>query len=971
MYKRKRLVAQSSFIAISLSWAVAASAQVTENDHAENLDEVVVTGSSLKGVAPVGSSLSTLSSSQIQDTAAQTMQQILKMSPAVTGLQGPSQGGFGSADNSGTNAPTIHGLGASASNSTLVLMNGHRLPTSGANHMLTDPNMIPPIALDRVEVLADGASSVYGSDAVAGVINFITKKYYEGWEVDGQKGFGSNYGTDNGQMLFGHAWDNGNFLAAYSYSYRSNLPASARSYSSSVDFAKLGGNNANASNRCNNPSLTSGASTYFNTGSPGSYSTEPLGYGAQAGGGCNPTAWDLLPEEVRNTAYVEINQDLNDKLHFTADFDYSDRKDTQAVSRGTATATIYGPGSTVPAGRSVNPFFQQFALVNGATGASTSPTSYTINLDGDGLFGPGATSIGEAEDIYAHVDLTYDITSQWSANFGGILGHDHSQILSNGTLNSATFNLAANGFTSAPVNGINESVSQALTAANAFDPFNGHTSAATLASLLDSSTYYSTTQTLENVYGKVSGELFNLPGGAVKIAVGGEYLDYAIDQVHTALNGLGPASADSVYIPLTYGRNVYSGYSELYLPIVKDWFVKSIDVDASVRYDHYSDFGGTTNPKIGANIEPFSWIKIRGSYSKSFVAPALTSIGANAYGQTGESAFAYESGGSVPGGLASVPIANYPGVQNIPGAVCSATTCNLTSITGAQMSGGKSGLKPQTGNDTSAGFDFTPDQVPGMRLSLTYWSDELRNGITSPQSVYATSSSSLQNLLQIYPNGASPAQIAAAQGVLPTSGASSPVYWIYNYEQNNVLNLNVAGIDVEGLYRLPTEDAGNYMLDVAFTRKTQFDQFFGTNGRVFSVLGTAGFNTTFPSLKWEGRATFSWDKGPFNAAVTANYEGSYIWWGAGVVNPIVKTNGVPTGGGDKVGAFATVDLHAGYTLENISFLKSANVYVDVSNLLDTSPPFVNTATTNGAVGYDSLDANPLGRVVSVGLRAKF
>jgi iron complex outermembrane receptor protein len=968
MWGRKRLVAHSSILAITLSWAVASYAEGQAAD--SEMNEVVVTGTSIKGVAPVGSSLSTLSADQIHETAAQSMQQVLKMAPAVTGLQAPSQGGFGSADNSGTDAPTIHGLGASASNSTLILMNGHRLPTSGANHVLTDPNIIPPIALERVEVLADGASSVYGSDAVAGVINFITRKYFEGWEVDGQAGFGDSYRTYNAQTLYGHGWDNGNFLAAFSYSFRSNLPAQSRSYSKSVDFAPLGGNNANASNRCTSPSLTSGA-TYFNTGTAGAYSTEPVGYGAQAGGSCNPTNWDLIPQEVRNTAYVEINQELSDKWHFSADFDYSNRKDTQQVSRGTASATIYGPGSTVPTGRSTNPFFQQFTLLNAATGATSSPTSYTLNFDGNKLFGPGALSIGEAEDLYGHVDLTYDITSKWNVNFGGLLGRDRSQIITSGALNSATFNLATNGFTSAPINGVTNSVSQALTTANAFDPFNGGTSAGTLGSLIDSSTYYTTTQTLENAYAKVSGELFNLPGGPVKLAVGGETIDYSIDQGHTALNGLGPASADSVYIPLSYGRDVYSGYAEAYLPLVKDMLVKSVDLDVSVRYDHYSDFGSTTNPKVGANVEPINGVKLRGSYSKSFVAPALTSIGANSSGQTGESAFTYEAGSAVPGGLASVPIAAYPGVQNIPGAICSATSCNLTSITGAQISGGKSGLKPQTGNDTSAGFDLTPDPVPGLRLSFTYWKDELRNGITAPSSVYALNTSSLNNLLQVFPGAATPAQIAAAQGVLPTSGASAPVYWTYNYTQNNVLNLNVAGIDLEALYRLST-NVGNFMFDASFTHKTQFDQFFGTGGTIFSVLGTAGFNTTFPSLTDSGRAMLSYDKGPFNAVLSINYEGPYTWWGGGVVNPIVKNGaGLPTGGGDKVNAFTTIDLHAGYTLENWSLLRSANVYVDITNLLDQAPPFVNTAATNGAVGYDSFSANPLGRVISIGLRSKF
>jgi iron complex outermembrane receptor protein len=85
-------------------------------------------------------------------------------------------------------APTIHSLGSSSSNSTLVLIDGHRISPGSQQQTLTDPNIVPPIAIERVEVLAEGASSVYGSDAVAGVVNFITRRNYKGFEVTGQVG---------------------------------------------------------------------------------------------------------------------------------------------------------------------------------------------------------------------------------------------------------------------------------------------------------------------------------------------------------------------------------------------------------------------------------------------------------------------------------------------------------------------------------------------------------------------------------------------------------------------------------------------------------------------------------------------------------------------------------------------------------------------------------------------------------------
>ncbi len=125
----------------------------------------MVTGTSIRGAAPVGSNVVAVGRKEIESTSAQTVQQILRTIPSITGSGATPQGG-----NPGNSfyAPTIHSLGSSSSNSTLVLIDGHRISPGSQQQTLTDPNIVPPIALERVEVLAEGASSVYGSDAVAG-----------------------------------------------------------------------------------------------------------------------------------------------------------------------------------------------------------------------------------------------------------------------------------------------------------------------------------------------------------------------------------------------------------------------------------------------------------------------------------------------------------------------------------------------------------------------------------------------------------------------------------------------------------------------------------------------------------------------------------------------------------------------------------------------------------------------------------
>jgi iron complex outermembrane receptor protein len=409
----------------------------------------------------------------------------------------------------------------------------------------------------------------------------------------------------------------------------------------------------------------------------------------------------------------------------------------------------------------------------------------------------------------------------------------------------------------------------------------------------------------------------------------------------------------------------------VFLPILKDSFVKSFEVILSGRIDHYSDVGTTRNPKIAANLEVVDGVKFRGNWARSFVAPALTSRGSNAAGLTGESGFSGINGGGIPGGSPTILIANFPGITSVPGAICGATTCTIGTVNGVLLTGGSGSLKPQTGQAFSLGVDLTPTFLPGFNLSVTYWNNKLRGGITAPQGALALGAADLSYLLQLYPAGMTPAQIAAVGAGVPQTGSiNTPAYFTYNFQQANVLNLNVSGLDISASYRVET-DIGRFDLGAAVSRKLKFDQFIGANGAKFSVLGTAGFNTTFPSLKFEGRFNVGYSNGGFSADVFVNHLGGYKNWSGSVANAVTRTNGVPTGGGDAVKSFTTVDMHLGYKFSDIGLLREAQLFVDATNVFNTAPPQYNAYTTNGAVAYDNINASPIGRVVTVGLRTKF
>src|ERR1043166_3090148 len=164
---------------------------------------VTVTGTSIRGQAPVGAAVITIDRAQIQETGAQTIQQLLANVPQLNDFGSAAVGG-GTAQ--GGVKPVIHSLGNSASDSTLVLIDGHRfMGTNGT--LAADPTLIPPNVVQNVEILPAGASASYGSDAVAGVLNFHLRKEYSGWETSAQYGTADHYNSFSLDQLFGHAWD--------------------------------------------------------------------------------------------------------------------------------------------------------------------------------------------------------------------------------------------------------------------------------------------------------------------------------------------------------------------------------------------------------------------------------------------------------------------------------------------------------------------------------------------------------------------------------------------------------------------------------------------------------------------------------------------------------------------------------------------------------------------------------------------
>jgi iron complex outermembrane receptor protein len=918
------------------------------------VEQVVVTGTSIRGVAPVGANVITLDQAQIRTSGAQTVQQLLTEVPQITGFNNYGQGSFGSADPSGTNAPTLHSLGASASNGTLILIDGHRLPLGGFNHTLADPSIIPPAAVARVEILPDGASAIYGSDAVAGVVNFITRRKLNGAEASAQAGFGDDYRTSNVNLLAGRTWDRGSAMVAYSYSHRSNLKNGDRDFYK-TDLRTLGGSNYNTF-ACAPAAVQPGGA-----GASPVYLAPYTGTGvSSANPSCNYSYdIDALPEETRHNVLARFEQKVGERLTLSADLVYSHRRDRQEIAvGGVSNIVVFGPGS-MPAGGAgqINPFFQSPA------GAPVERVSFAA----DGLF-PNAINRAGANTAFATVGADYDLGHAWSAELSGLYGQDESFSRNYGVLCASCLVLGLNGTTNVAGNPATPTfptrtgpaafvTNLPLTAANAIDVWNpagsNRTSAAALAGLLDNTSSFAR-QRIGNAKLVVGGPAFALPAGDVRVSVGAEVLRYTMAQANTATANGGQITRNAIVTDLDYSRTVYALFGETVVPIVGPAnavpLIRKLDLSAAVRYDHYDDFGGTTNPKLAAAWEVVEGLSFRGSWSTSFTAPALTSRGDDTFGVTSDSNFGVSAQQVLPG--------SFPGANTLPGcATVTATgSCNIGGgnvAQGIQLNGGNSALRPQTGDTHSFGVDWRPDFIRGLRLSVTYWAAKYKGLIAAPSFSQVVASPGLYGALILNPTAA---QVAAATaGLRPTSPLPTTVNFIYSFQQRNVSNLDASGLDLDARYSIPSR-WGDWTLGAAVSEKLKFEQQYGEGTPYLSRLNTAGINATFSSIRFMGRGMLGWSLENWAANLFVNHTGAY--WNR--TSAAVAVSGPR---GQRVASYTTIDAHLAYGIKAGGWLSDTELFADASNLFDRNPPFANVPG-----GYNLQDANPIGRVVSLGVR---
>jgi len=957
-------------------------------------DTIIVTGTSIKGAdAPIGSNVMSVGVQELEKTAATNLSTLVNTIPALS-----TNGSLAQGENLWSfYSPQIHQLGGSSSNTTLVVIDGMRMPGGGAQFNQTDPNIVPSSAMQRIDVLADGASAVYGSDAVAGVVNFVTRRTYEGLQINTQFANADSYDTWDLNGIWGTSWDTGGVYVAGQYSSASQLWVKDRDWASRGDYRDIGGSNTNgftcepATIRVtgvNSGTAPGGGQVFL---SPDATTTVPNN--AATNGVCNTSVYNsFIPSQYRMNGVIRVVNDFSDDFSLSASLLYN-RNQTRADSAPGQlnNATAFGVGAGV-AGQQ-NPFFTAPA---GAPEANTELINW-LALREDEKYGHTES---QQDVVYANVVLDYQISDKWSMTVADSIGWNRSALdgfkqfcVPCAMLGLNGTSQASGSTTASSIPGQNVVVLQLpLSTSNALDVWNAGAANLTDPLVLDRLYTNNTQNNNYNTFNQfrvvVQGDLFDMPAGPLQIAIGGEQMWQEQQFKLSGGNNTGPTTTGSGYRVFNFDRDITSAFAEVAIPLVaSEWDIPALnklDLSVSVRYDDFSDVGDTTNPRYALNWNITEGFRVRANYAESFVAPPIAVIGDASQG------YLYASGSVTSTGTLNVPVALYPDVVNVPGAVevntntpCTSgsTSCTIGQNNSAmrrQLGGGFSQMGPQFGESYSFGIDLMPAAWEGFRASVTYFNNDFTGGVNSPSPASITASGSPLLQLCPTPTGCTQQQILEFANVAngATIGGTIPanVYYMIDQSARNWLNLSIDGYDAQIDYTFNMGDRVNARVGASGTYFTGYDQFFGTNPS-FSVLNTSGFNGVFSSIQKKARSYFGVDVAKFSADVYWNWIGEYNNWGGSTVTPLTRdANGNPDGGGDTVDATNTFDLNLAYRFDLGGTIEELSVSLNVRNITDEDPPFFNGnqgGFMGGAWGYDNYTANPVGRLVTLGIRTDF
>jgi len=870
--------------------------------------KIEVTGSNIRRVQGEGSlPVTVITRKQIEQTGATSVPELLQKISSNSSQNSTSLANSVGAATFSAQTASLRGLGGQF---TLVLLNGHRIEGfPGEIQGVAGVNLagIPFDAIERVEILKDGASAIYGSDAIAGVINFITRDDYTGAEVTGQYGTPTRSGGGDqysGSGSFGIGSldkDRYNFFGTVSYREQKPLDQRDRDFSD-TGFRNFGlftlSSNTNPGNittggigpvlngKLCGPGNT-GHNTYFNDpnfGLVGCYYDPARTPGVQ-----------MIPDDKLTNAFAKATFQLSDNWQAYVTGLYAHDETKLAIQPSPVSSVFpWGPGKSQSGAITLQPDSPYYPHdIAAQFGVDGEPLNVRYRTFDAGL--RTKTDTNDQGSAYAGLKGSigdWDVEGSGYYNEGKTVEHlDDGYFdyrIMQPLLNSGTINF--------------------------FGPNTPATIAAERSSVLNIDAVTDKAKS----YGadvKASGEIFKLPAGSVAVAVGAGARKETLDQefppvvIGGYVSGYGGSLAN-----VSASRKQYDGFGEINIPIVK-----TLEADAAVRYDHYSDFGGTTNPKVSLRWQPTKELLFRGSYGHGFVAPSLFQLYQPPI--TGVS----QSGLSDP---IRCPVTGNTGID------CK-TQFGVTF-------GGNPNLKPQRSEQIGAGVVYEP--VPGASVSVDYFkinvSDFILDGI-APAIVLGD--------LAKYGNLVHRGPVDPNFPSLP-----GPITAIDSF-QLNLAGVHIQGLDIDLRYRAPEQSWGRLTFELQGTYYLRYDTSNPDGSFTGGVSNTYGSPSIGVVPRWKHYATLTWDRGPWSTTLAQTFQDSYTDAGVDFSNYLQRT----------VGTMSIWDLNTTY-----SGFKNTKITVGVKNLLDTNPPQSNQ-TGSFIGGFDPSYYDPLARFVYLSVNYKF
>jgi outer membrane receptor protein involved in Fe transport len=927
-------------------------------------ETIVVTGSNVRRVdTETANPVVTIERATIERSGKLTLGDLLQDLPAVTGpYVNPRVNNGG-----GTGASTVslRGLG---SQRTLILVNGHR-------YLYGDVNAIPAAAVERIEVLTDGASSVYGSDAIGGVVNFILRTSYQGAE------FSANYGIsdrDDGQrqgyhFVFGQTTDKGSLLAGVDYNKFESILAANRDFAKNVVYyyygaAHVGGGSVRTPGGFIQlpPELKQQFGCSIATlKAVGVISHPPSvsdfrcfnpatdAYNFQAYGNL-----ELTPQE-RTNAFVTGNYKLGDNVETY--LEYFHNKTQSAFIIAPLPIDTNGTQLDISAQSYYNPFGVEF---------SNDTNNFKTRLTGNGnRFGDYST---QADQATAGFRGTISGTSwQWNAyfNYSHFKQLNHTTGFVNltkiGAATGPSYKDAAGNIVCGtdPATGGTGPI-PGCTPLNLFDVTDPATIAATAN--FSGDTFINVFYIERSVVGEINGDVWSLPAGDAKLAAGVSYREQYGQTLPDA-----PLFPDEQGVcdigtgcvaPVSGAYNVKEAYVELLVPVLKELpFASALNLIVGDRYSRYSNFGSTNNAKFAVEYRPIEDLLLRGTVSAVFRAPTISDLyqgNSQNGGPAKDPCF-----GLVGTNAACVGVPGDGSFQPVPSPIDGRINYFANSVdTGAIAAGTPIG--PEYGKSFDWGFVYDPHWLPGLSVSSDLWRVYLNDVVGRL---------SLQSILDLcyLANGGPYCHLihrSAAQGDLHAQieYITAPI--------GNLGRLDVKGADLNAHYRLPETAIGRFTLNLQATYLDRYtdDLAPGLPGNIPQEY--AGHETTSVSAipyanfsRWKALASINWNRGAWSAAWTVKYIGKFtVGYARLDYNDSACAFSAPAGCELKYGASVYHNVTAGYNLEALD----TRVDVGIDNIGDKSPPFIyNNNAINGNVDPATFDT--IGRFYWARLTVKF